>query len=59
MLGNAGDFFLPAPSRFEFPTSSFHVPLEMRSIMFLTKYDLTNKEVSTVLCSVVKHAGSG
>ena len=30
--------FLP-PGAFMFPTSSFHVPLETRSILFLTKYD--------------------
>ena len=30
--------FLP-PGAFTFPASSFHVPLETRSILFLTKYD--------------------
>ena len=28
-----------APGAFTFPTSSFHVPSETRSILFLTKYD--------------------
>ena len=29
----------PPPGAFMFPTSSFHVLLETRSILFLTKYD--------------------
>ena len=36
-FGQRKQFF--PPSAFTFPTSSFHVPLETRSILFLTKYD--------------------
>ena len=32
---------------------------KINAIEFIVSSDLTNKEASTVLCSVVKHAGSG